>query len=755
MAKAGDVITEDESVVPELDADAVSAVINRRDVPLHETPLHLAVRLKDPVSVVILMVASADWSLQNEHGWSALQEAVSNREENIAMIIATRYQPFMTTVLFQQISDGFPRDTTVITSSSNVAGFDNQDGNHVDGSRSLGRGHGRSSNVSRGRSGHIGNQDVDYDYDNGSIGRGRGRGRSGNTCGHGSRSTSGSGNPDPDYDNGTHGDTNDNATETSQHVHGSNLLQSIPNHPSQRPMMTLYYGGFAVTPCYSGYYQYFKISFYGSWTTWREVDQESRDIMFEEFQDQYQWHPSENAAVYRAWEKVMSSRFSDILEHSVRAIEDNIKDGNDVSVLKPYTPSWIDQADWEDMIDRVWNTLRWKKKSAIARQNRLSEVDGQISKHTTGSITILQHKFKMEKQKKRHVSLLEAYEYTHTQETTEALENGTDEGSGDGTDEAVGNGTREYITRRSKRVADAVEAAMEDEHKPDASQHPPNDFDLWEKATGGKKKGKLVGLGTRRDTRLMVTTRTSSSSSSLHAHHTGSQPSEQVQTLEEMIRQLQEDNKQMRARSEVEMQVEVQRQVESQLQEHMRQRELETNAREEDRERELPRIVSSANRIRDFYMEISFHFQSSVIPLIGRIAPSDTYRIWKRGSNLGADMTVAGFDGFKIQRSDQTFLFLGDGYEDAPDAPLVDLTIMNTQVAQGPSSTEQEQVCCADGDKGTNCGIVDWYLPMCARSVQIIPGLLRNMNGLQARVAKHQGESLLAVAFENLTAGAE
>nr|GEW64923.1 hypothetical protein [Tanacetum cinerariifolium] len=93
LAKAGDVVTEDESVAAELDADAVSAVIDRRDVPLRETPLHLAVRLKDPVSAEILMAAGADWSLQNEHGWSALQEAVCNREENIAMIIARHYQP--------------------------------------------------------------------------------------------------------------------------------------------------------------------------------------------------------------------------------------------------------------------------------------------------------------------------------------------------------------------------------------------------------------------------------------------------------------------------------------------------------------------------------------------------------------------------------------------------------------------------------------------------------------------------------------
>ncbi|KAK9267131.1 hypothetical protein L1049_009550 [Liquidambar formosana] len=92
--------------------------------------------------------------------------------------------------------------------------------------------------------------------------------------------------------------------------------------------------------------------------------------------------------------------------------------------------------------------------------------------------------------------------------------------------------------------------------------------------------------------------------------------------------------------------------------------------------RRLPRLISVLRRMRDFYMEISFHFESSVIPFVGKIAPSDTYKIWKRDGNLRADTSLAGFDGLKIQRADQSFLFLGDGDRDH-DVPSGSLLVLN------------------------------------------------------------------------------
>lgn len=77
--------------------------------------------------------------------------------------------------------------------------------------------------------------------------------------------------------------------------------------------------------------------------------------------------------------------------------------------------------------------------------------------------------------------------------------------------------------------------------------------------------------------------------------------------------------------------------------------------------RRLPPLLAAIRRIPDFYLELAFHFESSLLPFLSRAAPSDTYRIWKRGADLRADTSLAGFDGLRVRRADQSFVFFGSG----------------------------------------------------------------------------------------------
>ncbi|CAH8389073.1 unnamed protein product [Eruca vesicaria subsp. sativa] len=96
--------------------------------------------------------------------------------------------------------------------------------------------------------------------------------------------------------------------------------------------------------------------------------------------------------------------------------------------------------------------------------------------------------------------------------------------------------------------------------------------------------------------------------------------------------------------------------------------------------RRLPYMIAVLGRMRDFYFEVSIDFESSVIPFFEMMAPSDTYKIWKRGSDLRVDTSLTGFDRFKIRRANQRFLFLSEE-DESPGTLLVlnrdDKTIAN------------------------------------------------------------------------------
>lgn len=139
--------------------------------------------------------------------------------------------------------------------------------------------------------------------------------------------------------------------------------------------------------------------------------------------------------------------------------------------------------------------------------------------------------------------------------------------------------------------------------------------------------------------------------------------------------------------------------------------------------RRLPRLLAVLRRMRDFYMEISFHFESSIVPFVGKIAPSDTYKIWKRDGNLRADTSLAGYDGLKIQRANQSFLFLGDGDRNL-DIPSGSLLVLNHDDRKIFDAFENAGSPLSDSDIAGFCAQTSVYRPgmdvtkaeLCART---------------------------------------
>lgn len=74
----------------------------------------------------------------------------------------------------------------------------------------------------------------------------------------------------------------------------------------------------------------------------------------------------------------------------------------------------------------------------------------------------------------------------------------------------------------------------------------------------------------------------------------------------------------------------------------------------------------------DFSIDMLFDCKSHFIPFLKNITPSDSYKIYKKGSSIRLDMTLVGYQKFKCLRGNMSVLFKGRGEPNEGELIIVD-----------------------------------------------------------------------------------
>ncbi|KAL4562467.1 hypothetical protein LXL04_034672 [Taraxacum kok-saghyz] len=275
---------------------------------------------------------------------------------------------------------------------------------------------------------------------------------------------------------------------------GSNIILTHPANSSHKPWIQILGKGFSDPSVHrqiSGIVTQF---IDGPWPTWKKVPVRVRKSMFERFRGLYQWLVTEEARIFETFKNVAKNRYRDVIcearDASALAAKkagfDMPPNTKDFSVMVDFPPDWIEGEVWKALCE-IWNTDSWKKNSQTAKSNRKSSVSGSISTHTSGSINTEQHRAKMKKENGIDPTWGAVFKQTHLEKSAKLkLAAG----------ESIGSKPEDWAGGSKSQIAvDLYEKAMLEKCGPDLTLHPLGDDELWERCAGGKKKGKVYGVG--------------------------------------------------------------------------------------------------------------------------------------------------------------------------------------------------------------------------------------------------------------------
>ncbi|PKA53131.1 hypothetical protein AXF42_Ash009861 [Apostasia shenzhenica] len=202
----------------------------------------------------------------------------------------------------------------------------------------------------------------------------------------------------------------------------------------------------------------------GPWLSWLQMPETTKQLLWDKFQNKYQWHPEDERRIKEAWDQVSFTRYRDILYRARQAMLKELKSKN-TKDLYNHPPKFIASNIWNDLV-KEWCENKWANKSTKFKENRST----QMVRHTGGSLPFEEWRKKLADEMRREPTHIELFNRTHRRES----------GKGD------------FVDERSRLAHERYEAEMLRRHiNPTTAST--FDADAWCAAVGQPKKNTMYG----------------------------------------------------------------------------------------------------------------------------------------------------------------------------------------------------------------------------------------------------------------------